>query len=483
MNNFRYKYILVFLLVAVFHSNASVHTPDSLKYYLEMAANNNPGVQSAFSLYRASLQKIQQAGAYQDPELEMGFFLQPMALVEGRQVGQIQLMQMFPWFGTQKAARSEAQYMAKMAYEQFREVRDQLWLDVYTQWYLLCRLQQQLNNHVKNKELLIQLNELALRKFSSPINAANLAGSSNKIVSGEKPSVNTIPERGGMTTMGNMPTALPQSTNNMVMGDQKNMQGMGGASSGLTDVLRIQLEMAEIDNNVESVLSELNAGKAKLNTLLNRPVSIDIELPDSIEQISFQLDEVLVKELIRQQNPMLRMYIQEESAYVAKAEMDKKMSYPMFGVGFQYMLINSNPHATDMGAMNGKDMVMPMLSISLPLYRNKYKAQQRENVFRQKASREKYANTLNELEATLYSLKNNLDNAARKIGLYRKQTELAQTTYDLLINEFASTKGDLTNVIQVQRQLLDYQLKTAEAVAEYNTMVAGVQKIISSTEE
>ena len=35
------------------------------------------------------------------------------------------------------------------------------------------------------------------------------------------------------------------------------------------------------------------------------------------------------------------------------------------------------------------------------------------------------------------------------------------------------------NVIQVERQLLEYQLKRSEAVAEYNTRVAGIDKLLS----
>jgi hypothetical protein len=57
--------------------------------------------------------------------------------------------------------------------------------------------------------------------------------------------------------------------------------------------------------------------------------------------------------------------------------MDKKMSYPMLGVGLQYSVIGKR---MDMGhaglpvtEMNGMDMIMPMVSISLPLYRSKYK--------------------------------------------------------------------------------------------------------------
>jgi outer membrane protein TolC len=123
------------------------------------------------------------------------------------------------------------------------------------------------------------------------------------------------------------------------------------------------------------------------------------------------------------------------------------------------------------------------VSVGIPIYRSKYRAQQRESAFLQQASREKYINARNMLEAELYSAKHLLDDAARRIALYRKQTELAQTAYNLIVQEFASGTSDLSDVIQVQRQLLDYELKMAEAVADYNTMVANIQKLMSSGEE
>ncbi|KAA6314406.1 hypothetical protein EZS27_034974, partial [termite gut metagenome] len=133
-------------------------------------------------------------------------------------------------------------------------------------------------------------------------------------------------------------------------------------------------------------------------------------------------------------------------------------------------------------SMNDKDMIMPMLSVSIPIYRNKYKAQQRETGFRQQESREKYINTLHTLEAEWYKTTHLLDDASRKIILYKKQSELAQTTYNLIVQEFISGKSDLTNVIQVQRQLLDYQLKSAEAIADYNGLAASIRKLISFTD-
>jgi outer membrane protein TolC len=76
-----------------------------------------------------------------------------------------------------------------------------------------------------------------------------------------------------------------------------------------------------------------------------------------------------------------------------------------------------------------------------------------------------------------------LDNTERKINLYQTQSELVRATLNLMLQEFASGKGDLSNVIQVQRQLLDYLLKKAEAIVDYNMMAVNVQKIISINEK
>jgi outer membrane protein TolC len=253
------------------------------------------------------------------------------------------------------------------------------------------------------------------------------------------------------------------------------------SSPGMSDVLRIQLEMIEIENNITTLLSDIAAEKAIFNALLNRPVEIEVVIPDSIVKVPFIFDERVSINEIERGNPMLGMFEEEELAYRAKNEMDKKMSYPMLGLGLQYMLIGENKTASmDSGMkpeMSGMDMIMPMFSISIPIYRNKYKAQQRENRFMWESARENYNNTLNMLQSELFKLKHELDNADRKITLYQKQAQLARVAYQLVVQEFVTAKSDLTNVIQVQRQLLDYQLREAEAIAEYNMKVASIRKL------
>ena len=260
------KYLIpAFLLISglgISQSSVFAENADSLNFYLKVAAGNNPEVKSSFHSYKAALERVPQAGAYQDPELEMGFFLEPMDIVGGRQVAQFKLMQMFPWFGTKKSAQTEATHRAKMAYEQFRETRNNVYLNVYTQWYLLLNLKQQLINNRENKRMLKQLEELAIQRFSSPTVSSSssysipaptalkqgVSGMSTQIGAsgGSMPSSgSSTSSMGGMSGMGNSGAASSMGGGSASAGNivgssgvgsnagMGGMSGMGSSSSGM----------------------------------------------------------------------------------------------------------------------------------------------------------------------------------------------------------------------------------------------------------
>ncbi|MDR1380573.1 MAG: TolC family protein [Tannerella sp.] len=479
------------ILFAVCCCLSAVSAQDSLNSYLEAAAANSPAVIAAFRTYEAALQRVPQAGAYEDPRLDMGFFLQPMEIVGGRQISQFQLMQMFPWFGTAKAARTEALHMAKMSFEQFRETRDNLFLEVCRQWYALNRLQQRLKNNRENLALLKQLETLALRKFSSggAVSGSSVSVSAGAAASGGNPSMSA--RAGNIMGEANMGMPSRQTPDAMPPANADSPGGMAMASSpgGLTEILNIQLEMAEMENSAESILSEMTAEKARFNALLNRPAKSEVIVPDTFALTPYLSGVDAAMQLIAEQNPVLGMFREEQLVYEAREEMNRKMGYPMFGVGLQYMLIGRADVASggmaDMentagGGMNGRDMFMPMLSVSIPVFRGKYRAARKEAQFQQQAARARYDDALNSLEAELYRFRHELDDAERKISLYRRQAALARTTYGLLVQEFMTGKSDLSSVMQVRRQLLDYQMKESEAIADYNIMAATIRKMISS---
>ena len=476
--------VVVGLFIAIPTTWAQEISTDSLAYYTQKAIDNNPGLQSQRLAYEAFLEKIPQAGAFDDPELSMGFYTKPMDIVGGRQIGDLTLMQMLPWFGTKKSAKKEANHMANMQMQQYRETREALILQVNTQWYILQKLQQQVYNAKQNKKLLEQLEQLALQKFSSPSGAT---ASNSMVISAPTATAttNTSGSSMGGMSMGGTTTATA-NTATIPAASNSNMSGMSssGGGSGMSDVLRIRLETIEIENTIESLEAQIKAEKIKFNALLDQEAQTVITVPQEIKKVAFFMTDDEVQLAIETNNPMLAMLTEEGLSYQAKAEMDKKMSYPMIGLGVQYMIIGktSDPMLA-MGNMNGKDMIMPMVTISLPLFRKKYKAQQAEGKKWWQSSDAKYKDAYNTLLASYYSFKNQVEDTERTINLLEKQSTLAETTFNLIVKEFVSGKSDLTNVIQVQRQLLDYQLKKAEAIANYNTLVASIENITATTHD
>lgn len=155
----------------------------------------------------------------------------------------------------------------------------------------------------------------------------------------------------------------------------------------------------------------------------------------------------------------------------------------MIGIGLQYSLLSKR---MDMGipttSMNGKDMIMPMVSLSIPIYRKKYSAQRNESRLMILSAEEKYANTLNTLNAEYIRVKQAIADAGRKVQLYQKQQELALVTYNLAVSELVSGVGSLTSVIDIQRQLLDYKLKLSQGILTYNTTIAMLENLLSEFE-
>lgn len=472
-------------------------TTDSLSFYLETAASGNPSLNASWATYRAALEKLPQAFALPDPELEIGWFVKPMEVLGGKQIANFTLMQMFPWFGSRQAARTESEMMARMAYEQYRDGRNQLAYEIKSQWYRLCNLNDQLRATEANLSLLDQLEQLAVNRFAA---GGISSGSSSLSFAAPAPAATMPPASssgemsgmGGETTGGRgagnssatvtsmkTSTSFPAGTPASSMNDMGN-GAMGNPGRGsLADVLRIQMEKAELEDNLAAIRSAQQVEQVRFNALLGREGDRPVNLPDSLKQRVFLPDQTAIWEKIESENPMLTMQAVEGDTYRAKARMDKRMSYPMLGIGLQYMLLGKSNETsmTRMADMNGKDMFMPMFKISLPIYRRKYNAQQRESRYYREASRLKQENTRNQLLADYADLTRQLEDTRRRVDLYTQQAERAATTYRLMVNAFAAGLSPLTDVIGVERQWLDYRLKKSEAIAAYNTVVAGIERL------
>jgi outer membrane protein TolC len=450
----------------------SLMAQDSLTHYLIRSAQNNPALKSSYNQYRASLEMIQQVGSLPDPEMTFGVFIKPNQQLMGNQNADIRFMQMFPWFGTLTTAKNEAAQMAKARFQEFSEARNRLFFDLTSLYYQLYRLEKEKSLAEKNLKFLKTYEQLSLIRFRTSGNAtsggsdqSNPSPSTANSNSGAQGGMNNQPQQGMSNQQATSGGGMPQEGAAMPKG------------KGIVDVLRVQMDINDLVSSIAFLNDQKTPLVASFNAYLNRPLNSAIFIPDTLTALKMDTTLKVLTDSILANNPMLKMYAAEQESYKTKMEKSRLMGLPMFGFGVDYMLLSKR--ADVMGPDNGKDMIMPMLNLTLPIYRKKYTAMRKEAEYLMKASKDKQTNMLNNLQVDLQNALLNLKNAERKINLYIGQTTLAGQSLKVLTATYSTAGIDLEEVLRMQQKFLDYQFKLVEAIVDQNSGVANIGYIVS----
>ncbi len=476
-NPYYRSYILLILCIFGTVANGQFRS-DSLMEYLSIAAKNNPAVQQKFAEYQSALQRVPQIGSLPDPELSLGVYISPMMVANGKQIANIQLMQMFPWFGTLRYAKDEMSLMAMAQYEVFEDAKLQLFYDVELTWYELYSVEQSIRIYQKNIDILHTLERLSMAKLSTSSTEGNSSSSANMsgtgLSSGGSVSGSSMGNMGGGSSSGTSQTSTrPQNS----MSQSSMTKPMN--ESGLADVYAIRIEIAELDNSIATMQSQRTTTTARFNSLLNRPMETPVAVDDTIAKDSLPIDLQVMQDSILSSNPMLNMIQYEQQSLDARKQMVSRMGYPMVGLGLSYSVIGKD--AMSSSSMNGRDMIMPMVTVTLPIYRKKYRAMQDEAEMLKTGAGFSYSSAYNMLQTEYYSAVQQLQDAERRIQLYESQSQLAQQSLSLKIKSFSVSSADLTDVLRVRQQVLDYELKHIEAIVQYNTAVAQFRLLFART--
>ncbi len=461
------------LLIAGLLFSLAGKSQDSLLFYLSEAAKNNPTVLQKYTEYQAALQKIPQAGSLPDPELSMGVFLSPMEILSGYQVADLRLMQMFPWFGTLRAAKDEMSLVANAKYELFRDAKLQVFFEVQRTWFNLYKIHQNILISQKNIEIMKTIERIAMVKFrTAPTTGIGptSAGNNGPAVA----SSSSAASQGMGSTAGSMGNNSAVATSQM--SSASSMDPVSGNTS-LADLYRIQIEKGDLENNIALLKNQQNTLISQFNSYLNRQPDSAVALPDTLIADSLGLSLGAVSDSMLANNPVLGMLEYQQQSLDSRKRMVTRMGYPMIGLGVNYSVINKNEMVTS--EMNGKDMIMPMVTLTLPIYRRKYRAMQTEAGLQKTATEQNYSASANNLKTEYYQAVQLYQDAQRRIDLYSNQSLLARKSLDIMIRRFTVSDSGLTDILRIRQQTLDYDYKETEALADYNTAIAWLKRLMA----
>ncbi|MDG1573381.1 TolC family protein [Robiginitalea sp. M366] len=234
---------------------------------------------------------------------------------------------------------------------------------------------------------------------------------------------------------------------------------VGQASA--VDVLRLQIRQEEVRER-RGVLAELfTAEQARFNALLSRPATVAVMVPDRVdipEEDPFVADSLgLNPELLRYD----RLY---ES--VAEAEsLNQKESAPMLGFGVDYVPVQERPDVALPD--NGKDILMPMVSLSIPLFDTRFASRTRQNALKQQELQAQKQQRLNTLEAALERAR--AERRAARLRYQARANNLAQArnAEQILLRSYETGTVDFNDLLEIQELQLKFQLSQIEAVKAF----------------
>jgi len=321
--------------------------------------------------------------------------------------------------------------------------------------------------------LLESLEKLALIKFQSPAGGASSSSGANSMNNNSTTSMgNSNSGMSGMQSQQSGNSAMPSGQSAKMSG------GMSSKQGGLQDVLRVRMEILGQQNRLALLADQKKTEETRFNSLLNRDLNAPVLVSDSLFVEKLPFDELAIADSILNNNPMLAMLASETESYAVMEQKAKKMGLPMLGLGLNYMPIV--PREGNTSPMNGNDMFMPMLSVSIPLYRKKYTAMQNEARLMQEAGIQQTIELKNNLLVQYRQFVQNLNDSERRIALYKEQEELARKTTELLLSGFATTGSDYEEVLRMQLKVLDYGFNRIEAIVDYNTNIAMAEMLMNS---
>ncbi|KPM46579.1 TolC family protein [Jiulongibacter sediminis] len=388
----------------------------TLEEYLLMAAENNPDIQAAHSEFNAALQRIAQVNALPDPTVSLGVFVSPIETRVGAQRARLSLNQMFPWFGTLKAREEAAGLMAQAKFGEINVLKNDLFLALKQNYFPLAEIKEHIRISEENLEILQTYKLLSTAKYSN----------------------------------GKVP---------------------------LSDVLRVDIMIENLRTEISLLRENIKPYEVNINRLLNRSDSLSIHIEPRFTQGLTGIDSEPIEDLV-DRNPSLLLVDAKIEAEKANENLAKLRYKPNLGVGLDYAMISKRKEVEM--AQNGKDVLMPMVSISLPIFKKKNAAYVEESKLMQMSLSQKREGIENKLKGSYAMAFFELEKALELFQHYQNQIEKNQRIQNLLYTAYANSGENFEEVLRIQQETLRYEMAKASATKNYYLSLAKLESLTAS---
>lgn len=228
------------------------------------------------------------------------------------------------------------------------------------------------------------------------------------------------------------------------------------------DVLRLQMRQNDLEQLRQVLTRYFIAEQTQMNKLLNRAKDTEITIVSSLT-LPKKVIEIDVEHI--DVHPELMKYDKLFQSVEQSELINQKERKPMVGFGLDYIAVSERPNMSF--GDNGKDIVMPMISLSIPILNKKYNSKTKQNILQQKEIMFQKQDRQNRLETLLDKAINNKIASRISYETQVKNLQQAKNAEAILIKSYETGTIDFKDVLDIQELQLKFQMNQISAVKEY----------------
>jgi len=243
----------------------------------------------------------------------------------------------------------------------------------------------------------------------------------------------------------------------------------------LADLIRVQIQIDDASTKVDLLKLKKKPLLSDFNTLLNRDLDIEIDLDLAADLMvdNYQLDSALVNQ------PEIRALNAKLIALDYELELVELNRKPNIGVGLDYGVVSKREDIAVPD--NGKDILMPMISLSLPIFGKKNKSLKKEVGLKQESVKEALIAAQNDIRNSWTQTDYEIESANTVRDLYQKEIEKTELLLKVLTTAYSNNNSDFEALLETQQRLLQLELAIVKANIKHQEALFKKDYLTTST--
>ena len=195
-----------------------------------------------------------------------------------------------------------------------------------------------------------------------------------------------------------------------------------------------------------------------INRWTGQELDKEINVTSYVETLE---NESEILDYANNQHPQYNMLESARNVSDAKIELIKYDSKPKIGVGLDYAYIDARNDVNI--PSNGRDILMPMGSISIPLHKGRFSAIKQEETIKQQAIDRRIEEMRDMFTAEVKLAYSTMEYSSELINKYESLKEITSETLKLMRTEYASEGTRFEELMRLEMELIDYDLEITKA--------------------